>query len=113
MGLKHTPKPWHVGHCGSGVYVQRGDSGGFIVEGCNAEADAKLIAQAPNMLDAIKDTIANVLCGECGKGCIVFYDEKPCHMNSKPCDEVEKLLTLTEPDWLGKEKARIGGIVDE
>jgi hypothetical protein len=34
---------------------------------------------------AIKNVIAYEHCGECGNGCLVFFEEKPCHASSKPC----------------------------
>jgi hypothetical protein len=58
--MSHTPGPWtyREGYRGTEEYVvQRGHEGGFVVEGLSkerAEADARLIAAAPEMLEALK-----------------------------------------------------------
>ena len=57
---KHTPAPWkydtHTSLSGGRTnhIVQRGRSGGFVVKGNNAEQDARLIASAPELLEALK-----------------------------------------------------------
>lgn len=56
---KHTPGPWRYASANAGNlwFVQRGKSGGFVVEAEDAEnalADARLIAAAPEMLEALK-----------------------------------------------------------
>lgn len=55
---KHTPGPWRVipPYSGGHYAVQRGREGGFIVKGLGAdrgEADARLIAAAPELLAAL------------------------------------------------------------
>jgi hypothetical protein len=61
---KHTPGPWFY-RLGDGrafrPIVQRGDEGGFVVEGMSRErenADAKLIAAAPELLDSLFELLA-------------------------------------------------------
>lgn len=56
---KHTPGPWYFGiPSGTGnPFVQRGRSGGFTVVAFDVEsaiADARLIAAAPELLEALK-----------------------------------------------------------
>jgi hypothetical protein len=58
--MSHTPGPWtyREGYRGTEEYVvQRGHEGGFVVEGLSkerAEADARLIAAAPELLEVLK-----------------------------------------------------------
>lgn len=85
--------------------VQAPDS---VPSACLHEAACRI----EEMDKAIKDTIANSLCGECGKCCILFYDEHPCIVDSKPCGEVEDLLKLVHPDFLNREsRTENGGTV--
>lgn len=56
--VAHTPGPWRViGPYSGGHYsVQRGKEGGFIVTGTSTEreeADARLIAAAPDLMEAL------------------------------------------------------------
>lgn len=55
----HTPGPWHVGpHYKSDVESQHGricDCG--ITRGPNGEANARLIAAAPDLLEALKEMV--------------------------------------------------------
>lgn len=54
----HTKEPWTVYAGLAGWIVQRGSSGGFVVEDANEEralADAILIAAAPDLLEALKE----------------------------------------------------------
>lgn len=58
MTTKHTPGPWRYepGRDGRPPYVIRGTEGGFVVVGMTAdrqEADARLIAAAPELLEAL------------------------------------------------------------
>jgi hypothetical protein len=61
MSTKHTPGPWRY-LPGDGLEwrtsVQRGTEGGFVVRGTSREreeADARLIAAAPELLEALKE----------------------------------------------------------
>jgi hypothetical protein len=56
-------------------------------------------SQAARLRQAIRLIIAYELCGECGNGCIAFYNEKPCYTNEKPCKEVSDLLSLVWPEF--------------
>ncbi len=53
--MKHTPGPWYCGDFGV-VTADRGDNRAMIcrVMGARREADAKLIAAAPTLLEALK-----------------------------------------------------------
>jgi hypothetical protein len=60
MTAQHTPEPWRY-LPGDGLAwrpsVQRATEGGFVVQGSSREreeADAKLIAAAPDLLEALK-----------------------------------------------------------
>ncbi|MFY4005997.1 hypothetical protein [Achromobacter denitrificans] len=59
MTTKHTPGPWRYqpGRDSRPPYVIRGSEGGFVVVGMTAdrqEADAALIAAAPELLEALE-----------------------------------------------------------
>lgn len=59
MTTKHTSGPWRYepGRDGRPPYVIRGTEGGFVVVGMTAErqeADARLIAAAPDLLLALE-----------------------------------------------------------
>lgn len=59
MTTKHTPGPWRyeAGRDGRPPYVIRRTEGGFVVVGMTAdrqEADARLIAAAPELLEALQ-----------------------------------------------------------
>lgn len=59
MTIKHTSGPWRYepGRDGRPPYVIRGTEGGFVVVGMTAErqeADARLIAAAPDLLLALE-----------------------------------------------------------
>ena len=69
--------------------------------------DVALISKAPDMHEAIKETIAYPMCGECDQDCIHFYETTPAILNCKPCPEVEKLLKLTAAEWLKSEYKRL------
>lgn len=64
MTEKWTPAPWRVVPRGSGrggPLVVRGGEGGFMVAGLSPEredADARLIAAAPDMAEALAEIIA-------------------------------------------------------
>ena len=63
MTTKHTPGPWHYqpGRNSRPPYVIRGSEGGFVVVGMTAdrqEADAALIAAAPELLEALEGMVA-------------------------------------------------------
>ena len=71
MSTQHTPGPWSY-LAGDGLAwrpsVQRATEGGFVVVGLSRnreEADAKLIAAAPELLEALKDALCALDC--CGK----------------------------------------------
>lgn len=53
---QHTAGPWRLIEMdGKAVGVQMGRAGGFIIDaGANPEANARLIAAAPELLDALK-----------------------------------------------------------
>lgn len=57
----HTPGPWRIiprAHERNGPCIQRGREGGFMVKGMSSEAedaDARLIAAAPDLLAACKE----------------------------------------------------------
>ncbi|MEZ7197056.1 hypothetical protein [Pseudodesulfovibrio karagichevae] len=77
-------------------------------------ADAKeaydaLHAENERLREAIKNVIAYEHCGECGKGCLVFFEEKPCAADSKPCEEVFTLLKLVWPEFVEHECKEYGG----
>ena len=62
--IKHTPGPWicFVPFKGRYPIVQRGRSGGFQVIAVNKDsalADARLIAAAPELLEALKEFVNN------------------------------------------------------
>ena len=79
MSTQHTPGPWSY-LAGDGLAwrpsVQRATEGGFVVVGLSRdreEADAKLIAAAPDLLDELKNlrrAYVNLL--ESGRDRIVF-----------------------------------------
>lgn len=51
----HTPGPWRVIDDGSVVGVQMGLAGGFLIDSkANPDANARLIAAAPDLLDALQ-----------------------------------------------------------
>lgn len=53
----HTPGPWRLSEHEHGCVVQRGDEGGFFVQGLSKDqvrADARLIAAAPDLLAALE-----------------------------------------------------------
>ncbi|MFY2945848.1 hypothetical protein ACOTJB_23805 [Achromobacter xylosoxidans] len=59
MTTNHTPGPWRyeAGRDGRPPYVIRRTEGGFVVVGMTAdrqEADARLIAAAPELLEALQ-----------------------------------------------------------
>lgn len=66
-GVKHTPGPWHVGNdfeagIGRGWFVS---GSGFVranmvgpVDAC--EANARLIAAAPDLLDALREALHEI-----------------------------------------------------
>lgn len=60
MNTQHTPGPWELisasGRCPWPAVI-RGETGGFLVHGISkqlCEADARLIASAPELLEALK-----------------------------------------------------------
>lgn len=55
MSTEHTPGPWKA--FGTAVYFP-GIRGGFDLRSCpNPEANARLIAAAPDLLDALKEVV--------------------------------------------------------
>lgn len=57
---KHTPGPWEVSTNGTDWDVCAPDGGDMLVDlrGCeNAEANARLIAAAPDLLAALRDLV--------------------------------------------------------
>lgn len=73
MTAKHTPGPWRVSS-------EPGKSGAVITDkiticncgyGADAEADARLIAKAPEMLEALR---ISALCGQ--PNSTILYDEE-------------------------------------
>ena len=67
MQTKHTPGPWHIGvrtfHAGRDVYVPKGEpvavADDAITATPEAEANARLIAAAPDMLAALRELVVN------------------------------------------------------
>ena len=60
--VSHTPGPWRYrkGDDVLPAVVQRGDEGGFVVQGLSrerAEADARLIAAAPDLLAELEHLV--------------------------------------------------------
>lgn len=59
MNASHTPGPWEVKACNGrlgaepGLYIQAGGRNLMRGEFCRSEADANLIAAAPNLLAAL------------------------------------------------------------
>lgn len=69
---KHTPGPWHVGQSskrGHEVWARTSDTGSMMVAGCGHaefdQANARLIAAAPELLEALEDAATYAQCG-CG-----------------------------------------------
>ncbi len=57
--MSHTPGPWTViDPYGDEFGVQMGRTGGFLVPGANTEANARLIAAAPELLDTLRGLLA-------------------------------------------------------
>ena len=80
---------------------ERGEKLGRLrtrIEGEEAR-NFELEAENERLRRAIKNVIAYDHCGECGQGCLVFFEEKPCYANSKPCEEVLTLLKLVWPEF--------------
>lgn len=66
MTNQHTPAPWRhePGRDGKPPYVVRGSEGGFVVMGVTAErqeADAALIAAAPDLYHALDDLFTDMV----------------------------------------------------
>ena len=66
MSTQHTPGPWELvpasGRCPWPAVI-RGETGGFLVHGISkqlCEADARLIAAAPDLLEALKLCESNI-----------------------------------------------------
>ena len=74
-----------------------------------AAAVQELLAENERLRAAIKNVIAYDHCNECGEGCLVFFEEKPCHANSRPCEEVFTLLKLVWPEFVEQECKENGG----
>jgi hypothetical protein len=59
MSASHTPGPWRAEPCGDGFVITYNDAGNWLAtvwedgDG-NEEADARLIAAAPDLLAALK-----------------------------------------------------------
>lgn len=68
---KHTPGPWMVSEHGSDEiyfsegYTEIGDGVGLRVYTSAVEADARLIAAAPELLEALRDVEAALLAIPC------------------------------------------------
>ena len=97
--IEHTPGPWHdAGPLGAGIYVVSESRPIAVVYGPNTEAapqaDAKLIAAAPEMYEALKAYEAldsqRMNCEECDEQlerapevcgeCFPFADDARCKM---------------------------------
>lgn len=71
MRTQHTPGPWEYIPGEEPAFlprVQRGIEGEFVVMGLSRyreEADARLIAAAPDLLEALQDALCALEC--CGK----------------------------------------------
>lgn len=71
MGTKHTPGPWVANdqHSGSEIWRIESDGGvyandGYIIAslfGPDAKANARLMAAAPELLDLVRDMVAEVV----------------------------------------------------
>jgi hypothetical protein len=56
---KFTPGPWEA--VGTSVYFRGLVRGGFDIRGCpNSEANARLIAAAPDLLEALKEVVQHL-----------------------------------------------------
>lgn len=78
MTTKHTPSPWRYepGRDSRPPYVIRGSEGGFVVVGMTAdrqEADAALIAAAPELLKEAESAVRRI---------DWFLDANPDHVDS-------------------------------
>ena len=66
MSSKHTPGPWRLqlkDKFTDHPFVVRGEQGGFCVLGLSDEAekaDARLIAAAPDLLEALKNLVERI-----------------------------------------------------
>ena len=67
MNTDHSPAPWNVTRHGTpahtpqyGVYSEECPRDLAIVTGPNAKADARLIAAAPDLLEALKIMVATI-----------------------------------------------------
>lgn len=98
--LKHTPGPWSYSRCGKHwnnpelvrIEINYGDDGECIADTVYQEDDARLIAAAPEMLEAliedIKDDLANISCGY--PGCECAYNKK----DYLECDTLKKIKII-------------------
>lgn len=62
MSAGHTPGPWETSHDGhGGIYVgdKNGRQVGFVSLRSEQEANARLIAAAPELLEALRDLLAD------------------------------------------------------
>lgn len=51
---KHTKGPWRIGAMESGRYAVDGENGQEVTGWLDSEADARLIAAAPELLEALQ-----------------------------------------------------------
>jgi len=84
----HTPAPWTYRPAGNFKYpiVQRGDEGGFVVSGLSSsrqEADARLIAAAPDLLEALRSVLSD-------------YEASPCPMRDVVAQARAAIAKATE-----------------
>lgn len=55
---KHTPGPWNIRQCGSGWAIDFNEDQEQVVDYVYEEADAHLIAAAPNLLECLEMIVA-------------------------------------------------------
>ncbi|WP_413936953.1 hypothetical protein [Nitrospira sp. BLG_1] len=60
MKTKHTKGPWTIEDKAAGRRVVKGDKSIVIIESWTTEPDARLIAAAPALLEALKDIEAEL-----------------------------------------------------
>ncbi len=87
MEGKHTPGPWYYQEESDAyTHIVRGPGGYFIHQGPQftsgeSKANARLIAAAPDLLEAVEAVVENS-CGRCEDG-ICNYTQNPCEPIAK------------------------------
>lgn len=97
MEAKHTPGPWHV-YKGRGLYVDSSTAGLVckVAENRSAEkeANALLIAAAPELLEALREVV--LLFDDAREGCLLLAraDHKP--MTNRDQEVIDKAFIVAE-----------------